>query len=88
MVKISKDKWAFKDANPKYRRLSVKECARIQTFPDTFIFHYKNIADGYKMVGNAVPVKLAEAIAGKIKSDLKDILYESKLEKEVPKLQS
>ena len=45
-----------------YRRLSVRECARIQTFPDDFIFQYENIADGYKMVGNAVPVYLAKAI--------------------------
>jgi len=49
-----------------YRRLSVRECARIQTFPDNFIFHYNNIADGYKMVGNAVPVNLAKAIAESI----------------------
>ncbi|MGM9832458.1 MAG: DNA cytosine methyltransferase, partial [Candidatus Limisoma sp.] len=38
-----------------YRRLSVRECARIQTFPDSFRFIYTNIQDGYKMVGNAVP---------------------------------
>ncbi len=55
-----------------YRRLSVRECARIQTFPDDFIFKYTNIADGYKMIGNAVPVNFAEHIANKIKSDLKD----------------
>ena len=42
-----------------YRRLSVRECARIQTFPDDFIFVYDNISVGYKMIGNAVPVKLA-----------------------------
>jgi DNA (cytosine-5)-methyltransferase 1 len=47
--------------------LSIRECARIQTFPDDFIFIYKRIADGYKMIGNAVPVKLSEAIAKKIK---------------------
>jgi DNA (cytosine-5)-methyltransferase 1 len=70
MVKEEKDKWVFKDANPKYRRLSVRECARIQTFPDDFVFYYTDIADGYKMVGNAVPVKLSEAIAIKIKTDL------------------
>ncbi|MDP3581871.1 MAG: DNA cytosine methyltransferase, partial [Ignavibacteria bacterium] len=46
-----------------YRRLSVRECARIQTFPDDFIFYYKNISAGYKMVGNAVPVLLAQNIA-------------------------
>ncbi len=53
-----------------YRRLSVRECARIQTFPDTFIFKYNNIADGYKMIGNAVPVEFAKQIALKIKQDL------------------
>jgi DNA (cytosine-5)-methyltransferase 1 len=45
-----------------YRRLSVRECARIQTFPDTFKFYYTDVADGYKMVGNAVPVNLARAM--------------------------
>jgi DNA (cytosine-5)-methyltransferase 1 len=40
-----------------YRRLSVRECARIQTFPDDFIFYYKSVVAGYKMIGNAVPVK-------------------------------
>ncbi|MCG2712532.1 MAG: DNA cytosine methyltransferase [Candidatus Omnitrophica bacterium] len=54
-----------------YRRLSVRECARIQTFPDDFIFKYTNIADGYKMVGNAVPVEFARILALKINSDLK-----------------
>ena len=53
-----------------YRRLSVRECARIQTFPDDFIFHYKKVAAGYKMIGNAVPVKLAEFLAKSIKSQL------------------
>ena len=46
-----------------YRRLSVRECARIQTFPDSFKFIYSNILDGYKMVGNAVPPRLAYYIA-------------------------
>lgn len=54
-----------------YRRLSVRECARIQTFPDTFIFKYHDIADGYKMIGNAVPVEFAKNIALKITKDLK-----------------
>jgi DNA (cytosine-5)-methyltransferase 1 len=57
-----------------YRRLSVRECARIQTFPDDFIFYYNDLADGYKMIGNAVPVKFAEAIANKIMDDLRTII--------------
>jgi DNA (cytosine-5)-methyltransferase 1 len=70
MRKVEEDKWEFEGVNPKYRRLSVREAARIQTFPDNFIFYYDNVAEGYKLVGNAVPVKLAEAIAKKIKKDL------------------
>ena len=70
MVKIEEDKWAFKSITPVFRRLSVRECARIQTFPDDFIFYYQNVADGYKMIGNAVPVRLAEAIAAEIKLNL------------------
>jgi DNA (cytosine-5)-methyltransferase 1 len=55
-----------------YRRLSVRECARIQTFPDDFIFYYSNLASAYKMIGNAVPVNFAYEIASKISSDLTD----------------
>ena len=54
-----------------YRRLTVRECARIQTFPDDFIFRYESVADGYKMVGNAVPVNFAYHLARKIMDDLK-----------------
>lgn len=53
-----------------YRRLSVRECARIQTFPDNFIFKYTDVADGYKMVGNAVPVEFSHILAKKIAFDL------------------
>ena len=52
-----------------YRRLSVRECARIQTFPDDFIFKYQNLNDGYKMVGNAVPVNFAYYLAKTIYED-------------------
>ncbi|MCX7068180.1 MAG: DNA cytosine methyltransferase [Methylococcales bacterium] len=56
-----------------YRRLSVRECARIQTFPDNFIFYYKNISAGYKMIGNAVPVRIANILAKKIWNDLSEL---------------
>jgi DNA (cytosine-5)-methyltransferase 1 len=56
-----------------YRRLSVRECARIQTFPDTHTFYYKNVMAGYKMVGNAVPPYMAYYLAKKIKEDLLSI---------------
>ncbi len=71
MILVDKDKRIFDPNSPQpYRRLSVRECARIQTFPDDFIFKYKYIIDGYKMVGNAVPVNLARVLAGKIFQDI------------------
>lgn len=69
MKKIGKDEWGFQGTEN--RRLSVKEIARIQTFPDWYEFssgaQTKN-ANGqldkiYKQIGNAVPVLLARAIA-------------------------
>ena len=51
-----------------YRRFSVRECARIQSFPDSFRFFYNDIQEGYKMVGNAVPPRLAKFIALNIKN--------------------
>jgi DNA (cytosine-5)-methyltransferase 1 len=55
-----------------YRRLSVRECARIQTFPNDFVFHYKKVAAGYKMIGNAVPVNLAKFLAKSIMQQIKE----------------
>lgn len=57
-----------------YRRLSVRECARIQTFPDDFLFKYKNVVDGYKMIGNAVPVEFAKQLASLIYQDISQYL--------------
>jgi DNA (cytosine-5)-methyltransferase 1 len=71
MIKVNKNYWAFDPfTSYPYRRLSIRECARIQTFPDDFIFFYKFVNDGYKMVGNAVPINLAYAIAKAIKNDI------------------
>ena len=65
---LEKDKWIFKpNQEHLYRRLSIRECARIQTFPDDFIFFYKNINSGYKMIGNAVPINLSTFLANSIK---------------------
>jgi len=44
------------------RRLTVRECARIQTFPDTFIFS-GSISSMYKQLGNAVPCKFSEYLS-------------------------
>ncbi len=71
MIKVGTDKQIFNQKKlKKYRRLSIRECARIQTFPDDFIFFYENLSDGYKMIGNAVPVNLSLSIAKSIKKIL------------------
>lgn len=67
MMYYGYENWGFqKDKLSKYRRMSVRECARIQTFPDNFIFEYENVKDGYKMIGNAVPPRLGKEIAKSI----------------------
>lgn len=71
-VPVKKDVKKFAHGKKKlYRRLTIRECARIQTFPDDHIFEYENVANGYKMIGNAVAVEFAQRLAKKIKEDLK-----------------
>ncbi|PEU16122.1 DNA cytosine methyltransferase [Bacillus sp. AFS019443] len=71
MEKVDKNKWIFPDGEENNRRLSAKEIARIQTFPDWYEFsdgdNQKMSVNGrldkiYKQIGNAVPVLLASAI--------------------------
>ncbi len=68
MERLGPDEFRFVPGKERlYRRMSVRECARVQTFPDDHRFVYDRIADGYKMVGNAVPVELARRLAEQIK---------------------
>lgn len=61
----------------KERRLTVRECARIQTFPDDYQFVFRNELSGknlsssnaYKLIGNAVPPLLAYHIAKRIEKN-------------------
>lgn len=71
MQKVDVDSFAFVPGSEDlYRRLSVRECARVQTFPDDHLFIYDKVIDGYKMIGNAVPVEFARQIASQILRDL------------------
>lgn len=45
------------------RRMSLREVARIQSFPDDFTFPYKTITGAYKVIGNAVPPVLGWVMA-------------------------
>lgn len=71
MVFVEKNRRIFvPEKEALYRRLTVRECARVQGFPDDFEFVYSYVDDGYKMVGNAVPVELARIIASSIRDSL------------------
>lgn len=50
------------EAPNRLRRITIREAARIQTFPDDYIFCGKK-GKIYTQIGNAVPSKLAEAVA-------------------------
>lgn len=60
MVKLDKDKWEF-GKNGTTRRLSYKEAAAIQTFPENMEF-CGDLTSKYKQIGNAVPCELARNI--------------------------
>lgn len=71
MVKYDKNDCRFVEGKEAlYRRMTVREIARIQGFPDNFQFIYTDINDAYKMIGNAVPVNLSYEIALAIKAIL------------------
>jgi len=73
MIKVGHNDCRFVEGQEHlYRRMTVREVARVQGFPDEFKFIYTNVDDAYKMIGNAVPVNLAYEIAMAIKSALEE----------------
>ena len=64
------------------RRLSVRECARIQTFPDDYEFIFNDgtnkvsSSEAYKIIGNAVPPLLGYAIGYRLQSIWNDLFGE------------
>ena len=71
MVKVGKNDCRFVEGKEDlYRRMTIREVARVQGFPDDFKFIYEDTNNAYKMIGNAVPVNLAYEIAIAIKACL------------------
>jgi len=54
------------------RRFTIREIARIQSFPDNFNFPYKTIANAYKVIGNAVPPVFAWVLAKALEKHLEN----------------
>lgn len=71
MVKVGQNDCRFVEGKEHlYRRMTIREVARVQGFPDDFKFMYEDTNTAYKMIGNAVPVNLAYEIAVAIKKYL------------------
>ncbi|MBQ2680866.1 MAG: DNA cytosine methyltransferase, partial [Eggerthellaceae bacterium] len=70
MIKIERDIWEF-GKEGETRRLSWREAAAIQTFPNNMEF-FGDLTSIYKQIGNAVPVKLAEFVAGEVRKVLEE----------------
>lgn len=62
---------SFQEAPKRLRRITIKEAAKIQTFPDDYIFKGKN-SRIYTQIGNAVPCRLAESVAKAVVQYLKE----------------
>lgn len=54
-----------------HRRFTIREAARIQSFPDDFVFPYTMLPNAYKVIGNAVPPILGWVIAKALQEHLK-----------------
>jgi site-specific DNA-cytosine methylase len=64
---IGKDTYAY--IHPfENRPISIREAARLQSFPDGFSFAQTGVVDAYTAIGNAVPPLLASAFASKVEA--------------------
>ncbi len=68
---------AFPDGQVRY--VTVREAARLQTFPDDYYFPCA-WGESMRQIGNAVPVKLAEIIATSIRTNLQTVDSQWKIE--------
>lgn len=58
--------------NGRVRKLTPRECARLQGFEDSFVIPVSN-AQAYKQFGNAVTVNVSGAVAIKVREELKKL---------------
>lgn len=84
MIKVGTNDCRFVEGKEHlYRRMTIREVARVQGFPDDFKFIYEDTNTAYKMIGNAVPVNLAYEIAQAIKLYLEGKGYNVEIDTDV-----
>lgn len=66
--------------NGQLRYFTVREAARIQTFPDEYVFH-SSWTESMRQIGNAVPVRLAELVANDVADHLKKVTIDEEADK-------
>lgn len=81
MIKLGTDEWIL-PATSEHRRLSVVECALIQTFPADYIWK-GNAGSVHKQIGNAVPCLLAKAVSEPIAAFLTEYYMGSENKKQL-----
>lgn len=74
VINVRKSMWIHPT---KHRAISVREAARLQTFPDSFVFCGTKDKQ-YQQVGNAVPPIMAKAIAQQLATILKNSVRRNK----------
>jgi DNA (cytosine-5)-methyltransferase 1 len=70
-------------SNGQVRYFTVREAARIQTFPDEYVFH-SSWTESMRQIGNAVPVELAELVARDVAEHLNKVLIARDLHLRLP----
>jgi DNA (cytosine-5)-methyltransferase 1 len=71
-------------SNGQVRYFTVREAARIQTFPDEYVFH-SSWTESMRQIGNAVPVTLAELLARDVAEHLNKVLVARNVHLRLPR---
>ncbi len=79
LVRDLKSDIAFSKNNKGLRRLTIRECARLQGFPENFTFPVSK-TQAYKQLGNTISVPVIKAIAVNIKKSLQEAFKQEDLQ--------
>lgn len=70
--RVAADEWEFVSRD-RGRRLSYRECAALQGFPNTYVWNHGSVRDKFQMIGNAVPPPLFSAVVRQLEGVFSDV---------------